>query len=127
MAGLPQPGDTIRVYQLGKPGGYSPGTLSDKELRESLGQRASGWGPPSLATAMAPTEGSPQATWEAIASLERSSMSWKITHLRPPESADTKDMNPSGKEETCSHRIDRASRASYSTWLVHSHATGKIG
>ena len=35
-------------------------------------------------TAIAPADVSPHATWEAIASRAWSSMSWKITHFRPP-------------------------------------------
>lgn len=40
-------------------------------------------------TAIAPAEVSPQETWEAIARREWSSMSGKITHLRPPVRTDS--------------------------------------
>jgi hypothetical protein len=39
---------------------------------------------PCFTTAIAASDVSPAATWEATAKREWSSMSWKITHLRPP-------------------------------------------
>jgi hypothetical protein len=42
--------------------------------------------PPFFTTTISPSDVSPHATWEATARREWSSMSWKITHLRPPVS-----------------------------------------